>query len=76
MSDRYETPRWDDEPEDLLAGETRAADDPVSADESDLDVSSENVLDGWPAADPTSLVADDEPSVDDEPRCQRGAGCR
>jgi len=67
MSDRYETPRWDDEPEDLLAGETRPASDPVEGAESDLDASSENVLDGWPAADPTTLVVDDEPPADDEP---------
>ena len=65
MSDRYQTPRWDDEPEDLLAGETQAAaeprDDDGYEDGADLDASSENVLDGWPAADP--LDVEDEPAV-------------
>lgn len=66
MSDRYETPRWDDEPEDLLAGEGSAAAMPSETEgETDLDASSENVLDGWPAADP--LDADDEVASGEEP---------
>ena len=58
MSDRYETPRWDDEPKDLLASEEPAAEMPDATEgESDLDASSENVLDGWPAADPLDVDA-------------------
>ena len=71
MSDRYETPRWDDEPEELLASKESAADLPdVTEGESDLDASSENVLDGWPATDPLDVDAadasDEEPDVQDE----------
>jgi 6,7-dimethyl-8-ribityllumazine synthase len=65
MSDRYATPSWDDEPDDLRT-ESPAPDEPstLSADtvagatpelgDQDLDVSSENVLDGWPAIDLTA----------------------
>ncbi len=76
MSDRYQTPRWDDEPKDLVAGENRAAaeprddDDHEDEDGADLDASSENVLDGWPAADPLDVEdesAVDEPATDREP---------
>lgn len=52
MSDRYETPSWDDEPDELRAPATapdETAD--VPADDRDLDASSENVLDGWPVSD-------------------------
>ena len=49
MSDRYETPRWDDELEEVedpsVAGDDEAV---AGVGESDLDASSENVLDGWP----------------------------
>lgn len=76
MSDRYETPRWDDEPRDLLASEesaTGAAD--ANGEGSDLDASSENVLDGWPAAEPLDVVDDADAdgdgngdrTTDDEP---------
>ena len=57
MSDRYETPSWDDEPQELGASspvtpfgaesENGHAEDAVP----DLDASSENVLDGWPVVD-------------------------
>ena len=72
MSDRYETPRWDDEPRDLLASEESVAPTPDPAEgESDLDASSENVLDGWPAADPLSVedaaASSDEEEVEDAP---------
>ena len=64
MSDRYETPRWDDEPEELVVGGELAADAPDDVDEAvaevDLEASSENVLDGWPAGDPTALGAEEE----------------
>jgi len=53
MSDRYETPSWSDEPEEL--GETNPvttdAPQPVP-DDADLDASSENVFAGWPVAEP------------------------
>jgi 6,7-dimethyl-8-ribityllumazine synthase len=69
MSDRYETPSWDAEPDDLaprspVVGEPEAIG--AGGDEPGLDASSENVLDAWPAADPTP-VADEEPAVDDDP---------
>ncbi len=67
MSDRYETPRWDDEPEELVVGGNPVAPveddvDEVGAGE-DIEASSENVLDGWPAADATTVA---EEAVDDE----------
>jgi 6,7-dimethyl-8-ribityllumazine synthase len=64
MSDRYETPSWDAEPDEL---ETRspAIDAPsdldVGSGEQDLDASSENVLDGWPASDPTAAPHEEPP---------------
>jgi len=62
MSDRYETPRWDDEPEELRSGDAVAANPSATdADASDLDASSENVLDGWPAADAKERDAEPEP---------------
>ena len=58
MSDRYETPSWGDEPDDL-ATRSPVADDALAADtvgveagDPDLEASSENVLDGWPSIDP------------------------
>ena len=63
MSDRFETPRWDDEPQELgsrgAAAAEKQADEP---DVSDVDASSENVLDGWPVAD----VIEDDDDEDDE----------
>ena len=68
MSDRFETPRWDDEPEELAIGDDTAAQAPAGeADGSDLDASSENVLDGWPVAD---AVADGDEA--DEADGRRG----
>jgi 6,7-dimethyl-8-ribityllumazine synthase len=53
MSDRFDTPRWDDELEELEELETDdvvAEHEPAGeVGEPDLDASSENVLDGWPA---------------------------
>jgi 6,7-dimethyl-8-ribityllumazine synthase len=56
MSDRYETPSWDDEPADLGTAASAAAgpeldDLPGEAAEPEIDASSENVLDGWPVAE-------------------------
>ena len=52
MSDRYETPRWGGKPEDLESDDTVAEEEPAAeVEETDLDASSENVLDGWPEAD-------------------------
>ena len=49
MSDRYETPRWDDELEEVEDPSVAGDDEAVAVvGESDLDASSENVLDGWP----------------------------
>ena len=60
MSDRFETPRWDDAPEELAIGDDTAAQAPAGeADGSDLDASSENVLDGWPVADVVADEADE-----------------
>jgi 6,7-dimethyl-8-ribityllumazine synthase len=69
MSDRYETPSWDDEPADLgnAAPDSPEPDDaPGDAADTDLDASSENVLDGWPVAE---AVPSDEHGDDpgDEP---------
>ena len=51
MSDRFDTPSWDSEPEDLGAREAMADEATGSAGDEALDTSSENVLDGWPVAD-------------------------
>jgi 6,7-dimethyl-8-ribityllumazine synthase len=65
MSDRYDTPSWDDEPDDL-ATRSPVADEgyePRGAGaEAGLDASSENVLDGWPAAAPDPVSEDGEES--------------
>jgi len=72
MSDRYETPSWGDEPDDLatrspVAGEPREPiERPDDRGEHDLDASSENVLDGWPATDPNG-APDETPSGDAPP---------
>jgi 6,7-dimethyl-8-ribityllumazine synthase len=57
MSDRYETPSWDDEPRDLgsanrLADDASDVDEP-SAEDADLESASENVFDAWPVASAT-----------------------
>lgn len=64
MSDRYDTPRWDDEPRDLGDDEPSRLDDPDA-----LDLSSENVLDEWPGG--TRVEDDDDPSAAGD---QREAG--
>jgi 6,7-dimethyl-8-ribityllumazine synthase len=65
MSDRYESPRWDDEPESFrlddgsdeiaAGGEPTSEVDGSAIDTPDLDASSENVLDGWPAAEAAAV---------------------
>ncbi len=63
MSNRFETPRWDDAPEELVIGDDTAAQVPAGeTDGSDLDASSENVLDGLPVAD---VVADEDEEADE-----------
>ncbi len=75
MTDRYETPRWDDEPDDL-ATRSPVADEgyePRGADvgEPGLEASSENVLDGWPAVDPVAVSDDeDESAVEEMPAAE------
>jgi 6,7-dimethyl-8-ribityllumazine synthase len=80
MSDRYETPSWDDEPADLgtaapVSPESEPDDVPGEAADTGLDASSENVLDGWPVAevgasedeDEAVVVDDDGPEADPAP---------
>ena len=62
MSDRYDSPSWDDEVEEL--GSRASTPVETEADAVDLDASSENVLGGWPAAseaDAAEGEGDDEP---------------
>jgi 6,7-dimethyl-8-ribityllumazine synthase len=69
MSDRYETPSWDAEPDDLASRRptgTEPEETEAAEEEPGLDASSENVLDGWPATDPNA-VAEEELVVADEP---------
>ncbi len=63
MSERFETPSWDNEPKELAENDGAAADEPEDA---DLEASSENVLDGWPAQ--AGATADEavEVEVEDE----------
>ena len=68
MSDRYETPRWDDEPRELESDDVVVQEAPAAeVGQPDLDASSENVLDGWPepdAAEPDAAEPDvAEPDV-------------
>jgi len=64
MSDRYHTPRWDDEPREPESDDVVAEEEPADeAGEPDLDASSENVLDGWPAV---AAPADVEAALDAE----------
>ena len=64
MSDRYETPRWGGKPEDLESDDTVAEEEPAAeVEETDLDASSENVLDGWPAADPAPADVEAAPDA-------------
>lgn len=66
MSDRYETPRWGNEPEELGSDDVVAEDVPAAeVGETDLDASSENVLDGWTA--PDAVEADIEIDVEVAP---------
>ena len=65
MSDRFETPSWDAEPDDLGSGKELVDEAPgASASDEDLDASRENVLDGWPVSDPPADEAASEPSRD------------
>lgn len=66
MSDRYDTPSWDDEVEEL--GSRASTPVETEADAVDLDASSENVLGGWPAASEADLAVDEpEDSASVEP---------
>ena len=65
MSDRFETPRWDDEPQELGTSDAAAAEKQADeTDVSDLDASSENVLGGWPVADVIEDVGADDGADD------------
>ncbi len=68
MSDRFETPSWDAEPDDLGSGKELADEAPgTSATDEDLDASRENVLDGWPVSDAPADEATSEPAETAEP---------
>jgi 6,7-dimethyl-8-ribityllumazine synthase len=68
MSDRFETPSWDAEPDDLGSGKgvVEEASENAAADE-DLDASRENVLDGWPVSTPAPTADADESRADEAP---------
>ena len=73
MSDRYETPSWDDEPDDRRrreapCGRPGRPGARARGRRADLDASSENVLDGWPAIDPNAA-----PAATPAERCTRPA---
>lgn len=57
MTDGYDVPRWNDEPRELDENEAPSVVDHVDVAsrtaEPDIEASSENVLDGWPASTPT-----------------------
>jgi 6,7-dimethyl-8-ribityllumazine synthase len=66
MSDRYETPRWGEDPKEFESDTTVGSDDPdVEAEEPELDAASENVLDGWPATEATEIDVEPAPDVAD-----------
>ena len=74
MSDRYETPRWGDEPKEFESDSLVAAEGSdvevgveveAEVEESDLDAASENVLDGWPAAGTAEADLEAAPAVSD-----------
>ena len=69
MSDRYETPRWDHDPEEPGADQPDADDGSpaVTETEIDLDASSENVLGGWPETDEVAPAAASELDAAAEP---------
>ena len=68
MSDRFETPSWDAEPDDLGSGKELVDEAPgASASDEDLDASRENVLDGWPVSDQPADEAASEPAEPAEP---------
>lgn len=71
MSDRYETPRWDAEPNELGNDAPPAAEEPLDpaspgdvaaavGPAEDLEAASENVLEGWPVADVAPSHGDDD----------------
>ena len=81
MSDRYETPSWDDEPEDLGSGNRITADaadgddvEEASAEDVDLDAASENVFDAWPVSAPPADEEVDEASAEDAVADDTSAG--
>jgi 6,7-dimethyl-8-ribityllumazine synthase len=66
MSDRYDAPRWDNELEELGSDDAVAEEEPAAeVGESDLDTSSENVLDGWPAAAADDVEVAPDPDASD-----------
>jgi 6,7-dimethyl-8-ribityllumazine synthase len=87
MSDRYETPRWDDDLEKLdkldesgrdesVAARSEPTPDDEPADvaaEPDLDASSENVLEGWPV-DAAEPEPEPEPEPQPEPQPETASG--
>jgi len=68
MSDRYETPSWDDEPRDLGSANRLADDasdpDDASGEDVELDAASENVFDAWPIAPGNDVDEDELPQAD------------
>jgi 6,7-dimethyl-8-ribityllumazine synthase len=67
MSDRFETPSWDAEPDDLGSGKALTDEAGAgSAGDDELEASSENVLDGWPVADPGAIEAPVSEADEDE----------
>ncbi len=66
MSDRYETPRWGDEPEEF-ASDNVVVDEESAAEVEvpELDAASENVLDGWPAAETAEADVEAASAVSD-----------
>jgi 6,7-dimethyl-8-ribityllumazine synthase len=66
MSDRYETPRWGDEPKEFESDNVVADEESaVEVEESELDAASENVLDGWPAAETAEVDIEAASDVSD-----------
>ena len=62
MSDRYHTPRWDDQPDKPESDDVVVEEEPAAeVEDPDLDASSENVLDGWPVV---AAPADVEAALD------------
>ena len=62
MSDRFETPSWENVPREPNAGDAEDKEPPaVAVEPPDLDASSENFLADWPVADAIPIHAPEEP---------------